>query len=341
MRDESGCEGQLCKITNRFFYNLIAAFLFLPSSFVLDGLWNTVKEGAPYWQIAWKGSGINFIQWLFIVINLGFVSLGIGVAWSKQKWLGVLPLILFLTYMASNALAFTSAGRYVAPTDWIICLYYVLGIFQVVLWLMRQSSIVPKGADQVQVKNEARGLTSMQYRGAVSALILILGVGSLVPLAEMPFEKRYEIKESQQIFSELQEKGLIEQSGFSKDELSEFLLQPNAMWIEGRAMYPRYYLSGDGEPDRSTYYRFLDYSRLVFTVIGPYAIEAQGVVIAGDRPNFPVHTSDVIVMGCWNTTYYAPFIDAIVVFVTSNEGNYIYLRSPEHPLQCPLQEPRE
>ncbi len=110
------------------------------------------------------------------------------------------------------------------------------------------------------------------------------------------------------------------------------------MIVEGRALYPRYYRSGDGEPDRSTYYRYLDFSRLVFTVIGPYAVEAQGVVIAGDKPNFEIHTSDVIVLGCWNTTYYAPFIDAIVLFVLG-EQNQIYIRNPESNLICPMPEP--
>lgn len=346
-RDESGCEGQICKITNHFFHNLIASFLFLPSSFVFDGLWNTVKEGAPYWQIAWKGSGINAIQWFFIVNNLILVSLGIGVAWSKHNWLGMLPLILFLAYLVANALALTSAGRYVAPVDWVICLYYLLGIFQVVQWVTRQLKLMPMEQDQVEIKkaprqvyrDEAVEFSSNQIRQAGIALLFIFGIGSLIPISEMLFEKRYEVRASEIIFAELQEKDLITQSGFSENELSEFLLQPNAMIVEGRALYPRYYLSGDGEPDRSTYYRRLDFSRLVFTVIGPYADLAQGVVIAGDKPNFPVHALDVIVLGCWNTTYYAPFIDAILVFFQSNEEDFVYTRSPEHSLECPLEEP--
>jgi hypothetical protein len=70
-------------------------------------------------------------------------------------------------------------------------------------------------------------------------------------------------------------------------------------------------------------------------MIGPYSTEAQGVVIAGDKPNSLIHAEDVIVIGCWNTTYYAPFIDAVVVFVLSDEG-YVYTRSPVAELICPL-----
>ena len=109
---------------------------------------------------------------------------------------------------------------------------------------------------------------------------------------------------------------------------------------EGRALYPRYYFAGDGEQDRSTYYRYLDYQRLVFTLISPYSNGAEGVVIPGYPPPLSMHTADVIVLGCWNTTYYAPFIDAVVVFVTSGDG-YVYTRSPSAPLQCPLPEPKQ
>lgn len=335
---ESGCRGVPCKITNHFFHNVIASFLILPSSFVFDGLWNTVKEGAPYWQIAWKGAGITFTQWVLIAVNLILVSLGIGVAWSKHKWLGLLPLFVFVIYMASNALALTSAGRYVAPADWIVCLYYLLGAFQCVLWLMQWVKWMPTLEDQVEIKNEAREFSSIRFNDAIPALILIFGIGSLIPLAELPFEKRYEIKPPQQIFSQLQESGLLERSGFSENELSEFLSQPNAMMFEGRALYPRYYTEGKGEPDRSSHYRYLDFSRLVFTVIGPYADFGQGVVIAGDKPNFEIHAEDVIVLGCWNTNYYAPFLDAAVVFVLNDEG-YVYLREPAVELRCPIPEP--
>lgn len=336
-RDESGCEGQVCKITNHFFHNLIASVLIFPSSFMLDGLWNTVKEGAPYWQVGWRGEGMNFMQWFFMGMNICFVSLGIGVVWSKQKWLGMLPMLVFLSYIAANALAFTSAGRYVAPIDWVICIYYLLGIYQIVQWLIRQIKIMLMEHDQASIKQEA-GTSSIEVRRAIIALFFILGIGSLIPLSEMPFEKRYQVRESKIVFAELQEKGLLDEAGFSENDLTQFLSQANAMMIEGRALYPRYYLSGDGEPDRSTYYRYVDFSRLVFTVIGPYDVQAQGVVIAGDKPDFEIHTSDVIVLGCWNTTYYAPFIDAIVVFVLG-EQNHVYVRNPEPNLICPMAEP--
>jgi hypothetical protein len=170
--------------------------------------------------------------------------------------------------------------------------------------------------------------------------LFIVAVGSLLPLSESFTQPRYQARKPEEILAMLEESGFLQQTGFSHQELTAFLAQPNAMIREGRVLYPRYYRTGEGEPDRSTYYRFLDYQRLVFTLIGPNNPSPEGVVIPGDPPPFSFHAEDVVAIGCWNTTYYAPFLDAVVVFITSEEG-YVYTRSPGAPLQCPLPEPRK
>lgn len=170
------------------------------------------------------------------------------------------------------------------------------------------------------------------------AFMFILVVGSLLPFPEFFTALRYQTRTPEEMLAAVDEAGLLEKTGFSRDDLASFLSQPNAMIREGRALYPRYYRTGEGEPDRSTYYRFLDYQRLVFTLIGPNNPTPEGVVIPGDPPPFSFQAEDVVVLGCWNTTYYSPFLDAVVVFVTSGEG-YVYTRSPGAPLQCPLTEP--
>jgi hypothetical protein len=116
------------------------------------------------------------------------------------------------------------------------------------------------------------------------------------------------------------------------------MMNPDARMTIGRAIYPRFYRAGGGEPDRNSFYSPLDYTRLVFTVIGPYNLVPGGVVIPGEKPNFPINGSDVIVFGCSESTGYSPFVDAFVVFVESESG-YVYNRKPFSPLQCPLQAP--
>jgi hypothetical protein len=223
--------------------------------------------------------------------------------------------------------------------DWVVYLFYLAGGLQLVFWFLKWTGLLQAVEEQpVVAVNNFQPLNRNQYFKLFPALILILGIGALLPASEAFFEPRYQVRPTEETLAELEQSGLLEQSGYSRDDLTDFLSQPNAMITVGQALYPRYYRSGEGEPDRSTYYRSLDYRRLVLTVIGPYNAQHQGVVIPGDPPPFSLHTTDVVVLGCWNTTYYAPFIDAVVVFVTSDEG-YVYNRAPRAPLMCPLDAP--
>ena len=338
LEGEITCTAYPCKIANHFLHNLMTSANFMPSSFRFDDLWNVVKENAPYWQADWTGGGVEPGENVFLFINLALVAFGIGLAWEQKKWLGLLPLAIFLAYQLTNAVALTSGGRYVAPVDWVVILYYLMGILQIGVWLFRWSGWVPATET---IAEETAGPSASKfwpYMRAMPAIAILFAIGMSLPAAEQISQPRYSLRANEEIITTLEERGLLEQAGLTREEVNIFLAMPNAMLIEGKAIYPRYYRIGLGEPDRSTYYRPLDYSRLVFSIIGPYSVIEQGVVIPGERPNFAIHNMDVVVMGCYNTSYYAPFIDSVVVFILNDSG-YIYTRAPESPLQCPLQTP--
>lgn len=333
------CDSIPCDIANHFLHNVATSFASLPSSFVFDDLWNTIKADTPYWKSDWREGSVGTVGAVFIILNLALISLGVGSVWGRSRVLTLMPILIFAAYLFTNSIALTSGGRYVAPVDWIVYLFFMAGGLQLVAWLMGTSGILPQSE---AVSYERAGLPSLNreaLRAALPSLALILAVGMLLPISEMPFSPRYQVRQPEEILGSLDEAGLLQQTGFSRDELLAFLSQPDAMIREGRALYPRYYPSGDGEQDRSTYYRYLDYQRLVFTLIGPYSAVHEGVVIPGFAPSISFHAEDVIVLGCRNTTYYAPFIDAVAVISTSGEG-YVYAREPGAPLQCPLPEPK-
>ena len=164
-------------------------------------------------------------------------------------------------------------------------------------------------------------------------------IGSLIPLADVSFEKKYPNRTTTELIMMLEERGWLEMAELERDDLLEFLKDPQARLLEGRLLYPRYYPAGMGQPDRSTYFMVRDYPRLVFTLISPTSpAVGDGVVIAGFKPKIPLHSTDVIVIGCRNTSDYAPFTDAFII-ITLSDSPYIYHRFPESPLQCPLQTP--
>lgn len=334
------CTNKVCSIFNHLVHNVVTSFVSLPSSPVFDDLWNTVKADTPYWKKSWKEGQVGGLGAMMIAFNIALTSFGIGTIWSRSKWRILLPILIFLAYLATNSLGFTSGGRYIAPVDWIIYIFFIAGGLQLVSWIFDLQ--IPLSSDESRRLEISEFTFSGKsvYPKLFSTLFIILLVGTFLPISDFIARPRYLVRMSDEILEDLETKGLLQQSGYSRDELTSFLAQPTAMIREGRALYPRYYPAGDGEQDRSTYYRYLDFQRLVFTLIGPYSENAEGVVIPGFPPPLSMHAEDVIVIGCWNTTYYSPFLDAVVVFVPSGDEGYVYTRSPGAPLQCPLPEPR-
>lgn len=336
--EQPWCDSKPCAISNHFMHNLITSAVSLPSSLTLDDVYNTVKSDLPYWQKDWNAGRIGVVGGVMLAFDLALVSLGVGAVWSRRRSLALLPILLFAAYLMTNSIGLTSGGRYVAPVDWIVYLYFMAGGMQLILWFLGAAGFI-NGENLPQENPVFEPPQRKTLSRALPTLVFILGVGALIPLPEILFEPRYAVRPAEETLTLLEEKGLLEQTGFSRDEFLAFLSQPNAFLHEGRALYPRYYRADEGEPDRSTHFRPLEYQRLVFTLIGPYSANSEGVIIPGDLPPFDFHAGDVIVLGCWNTTYYAPFLDAVAVFVTSDEG-YAYTRSPGASLACPLPEPR-
>lgn len=337
--DGSVCNSLPCSMLNHFLHNVVTSVVSLPSSLVLDDLWNTIKADTPYWKQDWNSGTVGMMGAALILFNLVLISLGMGSVWGRAKIITLVPIAVLVTYLLTNALGLTSGGRYVAPVDWIVYLFYIAGGLQLVEWFLKAAGINTEAEAVQETVASLPPLNRETIFNVLPSLMIILAIGTLLPISELFFQPRYQTRQPEEILARLEETGMLEQTGFSRTDLLAFLSQPNAMIREGRALYPRYYPSGDGEQDRSTYYRYLDYQRLVFTLIGPYSVLAEGVVIPGFAPSVSIHATDVVVFGCWNTTYYAPFIDAVAVFSTSDEG-YVYNRAPEASLQCPLPEPK-
>ena len=78
---------------------------------------------------------MGFEQTILLLLNLFLISLGLSISMRKKRLMGVLPLTFFLGYNLANALGRTSGGRYIVPVDWIIILYFVIGLFQICLWI--------------------------------------------------------------------------------------------------------------------------------------------------------------------------------------------------------------
>jgi hypothetical protein len=323
------CNQIACFVPSHFLHNILTSVLVLPTSPVLDDLRHTVRESHPYWQPDWDGSFTN-ISLFFFALNLFFIVLGITVAWKQHRWTGLLPLAIFMFYNISNGFARTSGGRYIVPIDWILTIYFLIGVFYTIIllanisgrkWMLFPESVPDETAKKSYLRNN--------LSGTVVILAILFGVGSLVPLAERLHENRYQNFETSEILS--QREAQIASAGLSLQEINSFLQNPNAEISVGRALYPRYYLENEGEVH---FYPVvtMGFPRTTFTLIGPK--NEQGIVLPGEKPAHFPHAVDTLVLGCKEQNY----VDALAVILLDETGT-IYTRSPESPLQCPLKQP--
>jgi hypothetical protein len=159
--------------------------------------------------------------------------------------------------------------------------------------------------------------------------IILLVIGAIPLIVEHTVPTRYPSKVSMNDLAK-------EFPQFGKDELQGFVDEEGGKVVLGRALYPRYYRSGEGEPGESwTAFLVRDFPRLGFYVVGP---EKVNVILPMEfAPEWFPHASDVIILGCNKDTY----LDAAVVKIghADFDGGHVILREPMANLTCPLISP--
>ena len=327
-------------IPNHFFHNLVTSVLILPTSPTLHDLQRTIKDIYPYWNKlgdqGWTGQ-LTIGATIGLLWNLFLLALGLNAAWKRWHIAALLPLLVFLTYHLSNAFARTSGGRYLIPVDWVILLYYALGIIEILFFIssLLGFKIEPK-EKIISYKN-----SSFSYQKEIFYILpFFFFVGSITMLDQLP-APRYPALTSEQIQEQIIQGEYLKESSISEKELDIFLQNTKARIYLGRALYPRFYPIGGGEHSQgSDAFENKDFPRLTFTMIGTFG--KTGVVLPLDEsPSYFPNVTDIILIGCQHPTkeYLFPYIDAIAVILFDEDHEVIYMREPETQLQCPLPDP--
>jgi hypothetical protein len=324
-QSEAVCETVPCFVSNHFLHNIFTSVLILPTSPIMDGLRQTVRDNHPYWYPRWDGKFAPS-SLFFFVVNIFIGVLGISIAWSRARLPGMTPLVIFLFYNLSNAFARTSGGRYVVPMDWIVTVYFLLGVLQLVIWVARALGVQwePSEKDSISIQPAPNELPRAAF-----ALVVILVFGSLLPLSEHLYSPKFRELDIQQVLDENQM--ILETAGLNTASIDSFLQNEKATILTGRALFPRHY----GIDEGLTYFYPnlpLPFPRLTFNLIGPKG--QQGIVLPGDVPDYFPHASDVLVIGCLEPDR----LDALAVIV-QGDTQTVYTRSPESELTCPLRQP--
>lgn len=314
-----------------FLHNCVTSLLILP----VDPLWNdlshTIQQPDSPWQTNWSGA-LGWPEALLLLANLVLLALGIGSAWERWKFAGLLPLGTFLVYQAGLAVARTSGGRYIVPTHWLILLYVALGVTQVfvlaAVWLGKKQDPValePERPTMLWKKILVQG---------IAAALVFFGIGWGVTNLDKLFKPKYPDLTSQEVLEQVISDEMLSTAGYSRVQLQNFIEQQSGVILYGSGIYPRYYYINGGEPNRNSFYTILPYPRLAFTFLTPHS--SQGVLLVhGPELDFE-HTGSYIVIGCNNAQVKA--LDALLIIETDPETQ-VLKRQPAADLVCPVPQP--
>jgi len=330
VQTDTVCNSIACFVPNHFLHNIVTSILVLPTSPIMDDLTYTARESFPYWNKEWNGT-FTPLSLFFVILNILFIVLGVSYAWNHHHIQGLTPLAIFMFYNLSNAFARTSGGRYIVPMDWIITIYFLLGVLQVIVWLTNTAGIDLNFASEPSIPDvEAHRPSSNVFSKTAITLFILVGFGSLIPLSEHLFPTRYANLNTGQLLAE-NSQGL-DANGLDINSIESFLANEGAEIHTGRALYTRFFKMNQGE---ASFYPNLSlgYPRMTFNLIGSEGLQ-QGVILPSERSNYFPHASDILVIGCREKEYF----DALAVIIL-DETNTIYTRSPKSELHCPLQKP--
>jgi hypothetical protein len=303
-------------IASHFWHNQISTLLVMPASFLVQpanelsaanlsrmkSLWNnlwqqccsiqTYVHDLPYWR-AWDGHLVQ-TSWLPLLTSLLLISIGIGISWNRWQFTGLFPLFVTVSYSLSNTLGRISGWRYNLPVDWVGMLYFAVGLTQVCYWIATffSNRFIPQswkmGVDATQnVDQLEKPFPWKRGTGIAAAMIMLV---AFIPLAEQLIPARY-------VPGTLQTNLNALSSTLDQSTLQRFLSDGDAIALEGRTMYPRFYQAGDGIPKRN-WPSFLtrDYPRLGFLLVGD---ETYPVVLPlEESPEHFPNAADVLVLGC-------------------------------------------
>jgi hypothetical protein len=325
-------------ITAHFFHNEVSSLLALPATYNLadkivtfynlrpywigleDRLWaeccslSTYISDNPYWY-SWSGWFPS--EAIFpILINLALISIGIRAIIKRTGWLVFIPIGIHIFYNFSTALARVSGWRLILPVDWVLIMFFMIGIGQITIWVWRY--IVAWRDPRVirnSLKQQKNGL-KWKPQKLVPLGLAILFSGLLLPISEIAIPPRYQAADPTMMQSIWNDSELSRNNNL---DIAEFIRQPNAQLLAGRALYPRYYSANEGEPGGvGSPYNSLPFSRIAFWLVGPLGDQ---IALPLDIPSsaFP-NASDVLVIGCAKDTY---FEARAVLFINQTASDLI------------------
>jgi hypothetical protein len=325
----TGTMEQIHFILEHTMHNVVASVLILPNTFQYGDLVHTLNQ--PFWVEvpAWTGTLTN-AQVIFLLVDLGVIACGIGWAWKRARWVGLVPAVVFMGYALANGLARTSGSRYLVPMDWVVYFYFCAGLVLLtevaIVWLWGSPPLTTK------IDTGSAVPSGFPYGKAAGISLLFLAIGGLLPLVSVAIPPRYANLSQADLKSKVQQQIDPQTGNFSKSEWDAFLQAPDTVFVEGLELYPRYFQASRGEFEFYDYpYESKEFDRLIVEVLAPAG--PKGVILpVADAPTTFPNGGDILAVGCKNNDSTIVAV-AFVVKIAGKESVY-WVAPPPAELSC-------
>ena len=263
-------------VLSHFLNSEISNFRMFPLRDHLYSLPELLKSREAYWEEL-DNSDLNGYNLVFF--GLGFLvwALGVSAANRRSPCAGLIPLAAVTVFNFSTALGRYSAGRYLIPTDWIIMLYFAIGMADFLSVIFR-----------FFVGNE-----EWEYGGKIfvpsyfSTCICVFLIAAAIPLADRAIPQKF-IQDPPDVVKE------------KVGPMTMACPDKNQLYLHALAIYPRYYAAGEGEPESAKQgYAAVDYGRLVFLTLAPGNFGTMEMRL-DTAPTYLPDGAEVWLSGCVN-----------------------------------------
>ncbi len=280
-----------------FLHNEISSVVYLPMSPQFQDIHAYVKQ-MDFWGSTPLGMPPPGTLPMFL-LSLGLIAVGIGTAFSRARWAGLMPLFFHLGYSFSVVPVRMSGWRFILPVDWVSALYFSIGLMQITIILLALFSGKPGLNFFINGEYQTESQTIVWKRtGLVLAVCALIGLS--FPLLEWGIPERYPRLSSTELVQTYAPHGFVMDGGetVTLAALKTFLeTEAGSTVLYGRALYPAYYEQGEFWGEASP--NLIDasqYDRLQLNLIGPD--NAFVYIPMQDVPLYFPHASDVFIVGC-------------------------------------------
>jgi hypothetical protein len=309
-------------IANHFLSGEINGLLALPLVEKYNGILAPINL---YWM-SWDGS-LAWYNVLLLIFYLAVIAFGLGAAWRRWRWVGLLPLAFNVGYALATAIGRFSGWRYDLPVDWVPYFYFGIGFAECIEMgaslFGAKLEAVPSHHAEAQSSEETPPLPLRLRDFALSPgfirplllpVFLFILIGALPWLAEFPAKPRYADQSPQILEAHLFSIPATPALG----EVQSFLAQPGAVLAEGRLLYPRFFYRGTGMPSANAWpaYAVRGFPRTGFLLLNNSLTDA--LFPAKDVLPIP-HGGEAILLGCQREGY----LEVRLIAFPDSEAIYI------------------